>query len=77
MGVQVSPWAQMGTWRSWFSASRLHREGRGFESLSAHICRGSSEVEHFSEKEGVVGAIPTRGTKSGCSIVVIMQPCQG
>ena len=25
--------------------------------------RGSSEVEHFSEKEGVVGALPTRGTK--------------
>ena len=24
--------------------------------------RGSSEVEHFSEKEGVVGALPTHGT---------------
>lgn len=46
-------------------ASRLHREGLLFESGRAHrkrIGRGSSVVEHISEKNGVVSSILTRGT---------------
>lgn len=40
--------------------------------IKINLCRGSSLVEHFSEKEGVVGSIPTRGTLiCGCGITAI------
>ncbi len=55
-----------------------------------YLCRGSSVVERFSEKEEVASSILARGTalyKSqtllaqmamcGCGIVAITRPCQG
>ena len=51
-------------------ASRLHREGQEFESLSVHISKslGSSVVEHMTENHGVGSSILPPGTKHSGSI---------
>lgn len=49
------------------SAARLHRVGRGFESLSAHHASVAHAVERSSEKAEVAGAHPARGTSIGGS----------
>ena len=45
-------------------------------STQFNICRGSSGVERFSEKEEVGGSIPPLGTICGYRIVVITSGCQ-
>ncbi len=44
-------------------ASRLHREGRGFESFTAHHAAVAHVVERSSEKAEVASASLARGTK--------------
>lgn len=59
--VQVPPWAH-GRLAQWLERLVYTQKVVG-SSPSPSTCRGSSVVEHFSEKEGVVSSILTRGTK--------------
>ncbi len=76
-GKQVySEQSEEGTWRSGL-ARLIYTEKVGGSNPSVptgNLGRGSSVVEHFSEKEGVVSSILTRGTlyyaKCGSSSVV-------
>jgi hypothetical protein len=70
MEVRLLSRAPKGRLAQLVRASRLHREGRRFESFSDHqkICYnispslGSSVVERSPEEAGVVSSILTRGT---------------
>jgi hypothetical protein len=47
-------------------ATRLHRVGRGFESLSIHQGPLAQLVERFHGMEEVSGSSPLRSTKNDC-----------
>jgi hypothetical protein len=59
-------------------ASRLHREGRGFESLSAHQCGSLAQlVEQRPEEPCVPSSSLGGATNAGVAQLFRARPCQG